>query len=69
MSLSAKIIRTFENCDILFLKPSYIAENTEEIPVVGELGFKSLPKTISKDLASSTNKIRGVWKVNRKFSF
>ena len=60
MSLSAKIIRTFENCDILFLKSSYIAENTEEIPVVGEVGFQSLPKTISRDLVSSTNRMRGV---------
>ena len=32
------------------LKPSCIAENTEEVPLAGEVGFKSLPKTISLGL-------------------
>ena len=45
------------------LKPSHIAENTEEVPVAREVGFKSLPKTISKDLVFSTNRIKGVRKV------
>ena len=66
ISLHAEIIRTFENWDILLLKPSYIAENTQEVPVAGEVGFRSLPKTISKDLFVSTNRIKGVRMISRK---
>ena len=50
----------------MLLKPSYIAENTQEVPVAGEVGFRSLPKTISKDLVFSTNRIKGVRMIDRK---
>ena len=50
------------------LKPSRIAENTEEVPVAREVGFKSLPKTISKDLVFSTNRIKGVRMITRKLN-
>ena len=52
----------------MLLKPSYIAENTQEVPVAGEVGFRSLPKTISKDLVFPTNRIKGVRMINRKLN-
>ena len=55
--------------ETLSLKLSYIAENTEEVPVARGVGLKSLPKTIRKDLVFSTNRRKGVRKVNRKYSF